>query len=105
MSVCGDLTRGVSERVCGTVCVSASLSSLVSLIYCGACVLLLHVRILWGVCVCVCICVCVRPIAYACRKMTVGVCVYFLCMCVLWDQVCELAMAVPSVDGSARDLV
>ena len=55
--------------------------------------------------VCVCICVCVRPIAYACRKMTMGVCVYFFCMCVLWDQVCELAMAVPSVDGSARDLV
>ena len=39
------------------------------------------------VCVCVCVwrvCVCVRPYVDACQKKSMGVCVHWLCLCVLW---------------------
>ena len=56
------------------------------------------------VCVCECVCVCVRPNVYACQKNSMGVCVCLLFMC-CQDHVCEFAMAVPSVDASATDIV
>ena len=59
----------------------------------------------WVCSPCLCARPTVRPTVYAWKKMTLGVCVYLLCMCVLWDHVCELAMAVPCVHGSATDLV
>ena len=41
----------------------------------------------------------------ACKKKTMGVCVFF-CVCVFCrDQLCEFAMVVPSVDAPATDLV
>ena len=53
----------------------------------------------------VCECVCVRLIVYACKKKTMGDCVYLLCTYVLWGQLCGFPRMGPIVDASARDLV
>ena len=49
----------------------------------------------------VCVCVVISGCLYGKKH---GFCVCLLFMCVLWDHVCEFAMAVPSVNESAGDL-
>ena len=34
-----------------------------------------------------------------------GFCVCLLCMCVLWDHICEFALAVPIVDACVAKLL
>ena len=46
-----------------------------------------------------------RPIVYAYKKKAMGDCLCLCCFSVSVDHVCEFAMAVPSVDASAVDVV